>query len=707
MTGESLVVWTTTPWTLPANVAAAVHPEIEYGRTEAGEWVAVQQDTDEHFVEVKRGSDLVGWRYVGPFDDLAPEVDHRVIAWAGVELSEGTGIVHIAPGCGREDFELRSTNDLAVLTPVDEAGRFYPSYGWLGGLSTDEAAEPITEYLRTTGRLAGTETISHSYPHCWRCDTPLIFRVSDDWFISVEGVRQAMLDENQTVEWTPPQYGKRMDDWLRNMGDWNISRRRFYGLPLPFYPCDCGHVNVIGSREELKDRAVGEIADLAELHRPWIDRVQIRCAKCDSPVQRVAEVGDVWLDAGIVPFSTLGWHNDQWREGGYATGAAHGLTTADLPDHTYWEQWFPATWVTEMREQIRLWFYSMFFMSIVLTGRVPFRKVLTFEKLLDADGREMHGSWGNLISADDAFERMGADVMRWMYSRQPPTQNIRFGFGPADEIKRRLLTLWNSVRFLTDYAAIEGFQPVYEDLDGDVAGVELRSLDRWLLARVQQLVAEAETAYDVVPHRRRRSCRRVVRGRPLELVHPPLAQALLLVGRGGVPRAVDRARAARARVLADHAVPRRAPVAAAGHRTARRCSLVGLSGGLSARCARPRGRGAARRDRTDTAGRRARAARPRGGGCEAAPAAEPALRPRGADGRGPPRGDPAGAASQERRLRRRTSGERAAATEPARARPAPGPQASERCAPRWPPATSSSLATAACSSPARNSVPTT
>ncbi len=493
--GESLVVWTTTPWTLPANVAAAVHPEIEYGRTEAGEWVAVQQDTDERFVEIKRGSDLVGWRYVGPFDGLAPEVDHRVIAWAGVELSEGTGIVHIAPGCGREDFELRSTNDLAVLTPVDEAGRFYPSYGWLGGLSTDDAAEPITEYLRTTGRLAGTETIRHSYPHCWRCDTPLIFRVSDDWFISVEGVRQAMLDENQTVEWTPPQYGKRMDDWLRNMGDWNISRRRFYGLPLPFYPCECGHVNVIGSREELQRRAVGEIGDLAELHRPWIDRVQIRCAKCDSPVQRVAEVGDVWLDAGIVPFSTLGWGNDRWREGGYATGAAHGLTTADLPDHTYWEQWFPATWVTEMREQIRLWFYSMFFMSIVLTGRVPFQRVLTFEKLLDADGREMHGSWGNLISADDAFERMGADVMRWMYSRQPPTQNIRFGFGPADEIKRRLLTLWNSVRFFTDYAAIEGFQPVYEDLVGDV-GVELRSLDRWLLARVQQLVADAETAYD-------------------------------------------------------------------------------------------------------------------------------------------------------------------------------------------------------------------
>jgi isoleucyl-tRNA synthetase len=492
---EALVVWTTTPWTLPANVAAAVNPELEYGRLENGDWVAVASQPDATFTRRAPGSDLVGWTYRGPFDDLS-HVEHRVIPWADVALDTGTGIVHIAPGAGPEDFELSKVHDLPVLTPVDEAGRFYADYGWLAGMTTSEAAAPIVDALRERGVLVAAGTIVHAYPHCWRCDTPLIFRVADDWYISVEGVRQTMLDENARIEWTPPQYGKRMDDWLRNMEDWNISRRRFYGLPLPFYPCACGHLNVIGSRAELERRAVAGLDGLQELHRPWIDAVTIRCDACGEEVRRVQEVGDVWLDAGIVPFATLGWESPAFVEAGNATGAAKGLTRADLPSHETWERWFPADWVTEMREQIRLWFYSLFFMSVVLTGRAPYRRVLTYEKLLDADGREMHGSWGNQISADEAFDRMGADVMRWLYCQQPPAQNIRFGFAPADDVKRRLLTLWNSVRFLTDYAAIEGFAPTLGDLDGGVTGIELRPLDRWLQARTQQLIEDAEVAYE-------------------------------------------------------------------------------------------------------------------------------------------------------------------------------------------------------------------
>jgi isoleucyl-tRNA synthetase len=363
-------------------------------------------------------------------------------------------------------------------------------------MSIDEGRAPIIDDLERRGLLAKADTIVHAYPHCWRCDTPLIFRVADDWLIAVDGVRRQLLDENAKVEWTPPQYGKRMDDWLRNMEDWNISRRRYYGLPLPLYPCVCGHLNVIGSRAELEARAVSGLEQLEELHRPWIDNVIIRCEHCDAHLRRIPEVGDVWLDAGIVPFSTLGWQNDTFVPEGYATGAAKGLTKADLPDHAYWEEWFPADWVTEMREQIRLWFYSQLFMSVVLTGRSPFKRVLTYEKLLDAEGREMHGSWGNLISADEAFERMGADVMRWLYSQQPPTQNIRFGYGPADEVKRRLLTLWNSARFFLDYAAIEAFAPRYADLTEGVTGVDLKPLDAWLLARTNQLIADTEQAYE-------------------------------------------------------------------------------------------------------------------------------------------------------------------------------------------------------------------
>jgi isoleucyl-tRNA synthetase len=494
--GESVVVWTTTPWTLPANVAAAVHPDAEYGRRENGEWVAVSLFPDDTFVERLPGRGLVGRRYRGPFDDLEPgsHVEHRVIAWEDVTMDQGTGVVHIAPGCGGEDFELSKVEGLPVLTPVDESGRFYDDYGWLHGLSTTEAADQIVGRLAETGFLVEAGLYTHAYPHCWRCDTPLIFRLSDDWFISVEELRPRLLEENDRVHWVPEYMGKRMDDWLRNMGDWNISRRRYYGLPLPFYPCSCGHLNVIGSKAELAERAVEGMEQLEELRRPWIDRVPIRCESCGEPVERIPEVGDVWLDAGIVPFATLGWENAEWVEEGYATGAARGLTKADLPDHAYWETWFPADWVSEMREQIRLWFYSQFFMSVALVGRSPYRRVLAYEKMLDETGREMHASWGNTIPAEEAFAQMGADVMRWQYCAQPPDRNLLFGYGPAHEIKRKLLTFWNSVRFLVDYGNIEGFAPSWDDLDP--SGLELRPLDRWLVERTKELLAEVTEAYE-------------------------------------------------------------------------------------------------------------------------------------------------------------------------------------------------------------------
>jgi isoleucyl-tRNA synthetase len=491
--GESLVVWTTTPWTLPANVATAVKPDAEYGLRDGGWRLA---ETGGEYDRIARGEELIGLEYAGPFDELAPQQDvvHRIIPWDEVALDEGTGIVHIAPGAGTEDFELSKVFDLPVLVPIDEDGRFYPQYGVYAAMSTGEVEEPVIASLREKGLLVDAGRITHRYPICWRCRTPLVFRVVDDWFIGVDEVREQLREENRTVEWTPPQYGKRMDDWLRNMGDWNISRKRYYGLPLPFYPCECGHLNAIGSRAELEDRAVRGLEQLQELHRPWIDEVPIRCEECAAEVRRIPEVGDAWLDAGIVPLSTLGWESPEYVPGGYATGAAEGLTGADLPDHAYWERWFPADWISEMREQIRLWFYSQFFMSVTLVGRSPYRRVLTYEKLLDETGREMHRSWGNAIYADDAFDRMGADVMRWQFCETAPAQNLRFGYGPAGEIKRRLLTLWNSVSFFVTYANIEGFQPAYDDLVTGPPGGQ--ALDAWVVARTQQLVVEAAGGYD-------------------------------------------------------------------------------------------------------------------------------------------------------------------------------------------------------------------
>jgi len=492
---EALVVWTTTPWTLPANVAAAVKPDAEYGLTEDGRWVAVARFPDETFTRTARGDELVGLEYVGPFDDLAAQdgVRHRVIPWDEVSLDEGTGIVHIAPGAGAEDFDLSKVFDLPVLAPIDEAGRMLPAYGPFAGLTTTEVARPVVDTLRVRGILAGEGTIVHRYPICWRCKTPLVFRVVDDWFISAEEIRQPMLDANDTVAWTPPQYKKRMDDWLRNMGDWNISRKRYFGLPLPFYPCECGRLNVVGSRKELEERAVSGLDELEELHRPWIDAVRIRCEACDAEVERIPEVGDAWLDAGIVDFSTLGWHNPEWREHGYATGASAGLSGADLPDQAYWEKWYPADWVSEMREQIRLWFYSQCFMAVTLTGVSPYRSVLTYEKVFDEKGRAMHKSTGNAIGLDEALERMGADVMRWLYCAQTPSEPLKFGYDLADDVKRRFLTFWNSAKFFVEYANVDGFRPSWSALNLDG---ELAPLDRWLVERTHAFVLDTEAAYD-------------------------------------------------------------------------------------------------------------------------------------------------------------------------------------------------------------------
>jgi isoleucyl-tRNA synthetase len=503
--GDALVVWTTTPWTLPANVAAAVDPGVPYVKLSTADgllWVAEARLSDLPFegevVAKAKGAELVGKRYEGPYDHLAAaeEVEHRVIPWDDVTMEEGTGIVHIAPGCGAEDFELSRVHDLSVLTPVDEAGRFYDSYGWLHGTSTAEAKDQIIGDLGERGRLLEAGEIVHRYPVCWRCHTPLIFRIVDEWFIACDEIRQPMLEANATVKWTPDFYSKRMDDWLRNMGDWNISRKRYFGLPLPLYPCECGRLNVIGSRAELEERATGGLDQLQELHRPWIDEIPIRCDECGEEVRRIPEVGDAWLDAGIVPFSTLGWENPKWKENGYATGSSQGLSGADLPDHAYWETWFPADWVSEMREQIRLWFYSQLFMSVALVGKAPYKEILAYEKLRDETGKEMHKSWGNAIEANEAMDKMGADVMRFMYCDHVPQQNLNFGYGPANEIKRRLLTFWNSASFFVLYANIEGFKPTYRDLAGGPDLEELRPIDRWLLARTQQLVEETTGAFE-------------------------------------------------------------------------------------------------------------------------------------------------------------------------------------------------------------------
>jgi isoleucyl-tRNA synthetase len=501
--GEHLVIWTTTPWTLPANVAAAVNPDAAYARVRTTDGIAyIAKDLlasvpiSGDVLDTVPGRDLVGLAYHGPFDHLPAQegVEHRVIAWDDVSMEDGTGIVHIAPGCGTEDFELSKRDGLPVLIPIDEGGVIVDGFGPFVGLAAPDARGPVIEDLRARGILAHAGEITHRYPTCWRCKTELLWRVVDEWFITSNEIRQPMIEAARTVNWTPPQYGKRMEDWLRNMGDWCISRKRYWGLPLPFYFCPDKHLTVISGMAELYESAISGLEGLEELHRPWIDGVTVACETCGQEATRVKDVGDCWLDAGIVPFSTMGWQNPEEIPGGYARGAGEGLTTADLPSHEAWERWFPAEWVSEMREQIRLWFYSMLFMSVTLDGRSPYRNVLVYERVNAEDGRPMHKSWGNMIEANQAMETMGADIMRWMYAATSPAADVNFGFGPADEVKRKLLTLWNTYKFFVGYARIDGYTPRASVLrDGPAPSTDL---DRWVLAACQRTIETCRTSYE-------------------------------------------------------------------------------------------------------------------------------------------------------------------------------------------------------------------
>jgi isoleucyl-tRNA synthetase len=481
---ESLLVWTTTPWTLTSNVAAAVHPDLTYARAvKEGQsvWLAeplvkrVLGDSwqvEQHL----RGADLLNWPYRGPFDELPATqgVEHRVIPWTEVSQEEGTGIVHIAPGCGEEDFLLGQEYKLKVIAPIDDSGRYVEGFDWLVGKYVGDVARPIADNLREKGLLFRTEQTVHRYPHCWRCGTELVFRLVDEWYIRMDELRHQIMDVTRQIRWLPEFGLERELDWLRNMRDWMISKKRYWGLALPIWFCeDCQHFEVVGSEAELRERAVAglETFEGHSPHRPWIDAVKLACGECGKPISRIPDVGNPWLDAGIVPFSTL-----------------HYRTNLD-----YWRTWFPAEFITEsFPGQYRNWFYSLLVMSTVLENLPPFETVLGFATVRGEDGRPMHKSSGNAIDFNEAAERAGADAMRWIFCVQNPTANLNFGWRVADETKRRLRKLWDSYRFFTLYASAEQWTPASEA--PPVA--ERSELDRWLLSQVNTLVQTVRDALD-------------------------------------------------------------------------------------------------------------------------------------------------------------------------------------------------------------------
>jgi isoleucyl-tRNA synthetase len=485
-TRENLLVWTTTPWTLAANIACAVHPDLMYSKVEQdGEiyyigrnCVGQLQDRGEFKVlgEVP-GKELVGLTYDGPFDELPAAAEakdaHRVVAWQIVSEDEGTGMVHIATGCGKEDFDLGRELGLPVIAPLDEAGVYLEGFGFLTGQFAGDVKDDVFKSLREKGVYYKSKPYTHSYPHCWRCSTALLYRNVNEWYIEMSW-REEIKEVAKQVRWIPAWGLDRELDWLDNMRDWMISKKRYWGLALPIFECECGWFDVVGSKDELKERASEgwEEFEGNSPHRPWIDGVKITCEKCGKPVSRIKDVGNPWLDAGIVAYSTAKYGSD--RE--------------------YWSRWMPADLVTEcFPGQFRNWFYAMLAMSTMMENIPPFKTLLGHALVRDEHGAEMHKSTGNAIWFEDAAEKMGVDVMRWVFCRHNPVNNINFGYVVAKETERKVFnTLWNVYAFLTNYARLDGFDPTAEQ----VPVSERQDIDRWLLSNLQLLIQRAHKGFD-------------------------------------------------------------------------------------------------------------------------------------------------------------------------------------------------------------------
>ncbi len=477
---EFFLVWTTTPWTVPADVAIAVNPNITYVKVKQDSkqfWLAESRLSilkGEYIIkEKKSGKKLVGMKYDMPYKNFEAQKGavHKVVAWDLVGGEDGTGIVHIAPGCGPEDYDLGKKEKLTSPSPLDEQGIFLSGYDWLVGQHVAKANPAVLEDLQKRGFIYKLETIKHRYPHCTRCHTELVFRLVDEWYIAVDEMRQKLIDENRKIKWVPERGQRYEEDWLTNMSDWLISRKRYYGLPLPIWECACGNFEVIGSVAELKKKAISGFSKMKELHRPWVDDVKIKCSKCGKIVSRVPDIGDVWLDAGMVPFFTLDY----------------------LTDKKYFDTWYPADLVIECGPgQYRCWFYSMILHGVFLTGKAPFKSVMTDELIKGEDGREMHKSWGNAIWFDEAAEKVGADVMRWRYCIQDIGKELWFGWKGLEEQRKNLLVLWNIGNYLQVYFG-KNFKPKQPKA--------ITTADKWILSKLESLKVKVSANLEALqPH---------------------------------------------------------------------------------------------------------------------------------------------------------------------------------------------------------------
>ncbi len=484
---EFVVIWTTTPWTLPGDEMVCVHPEYKYARVRVrGEvWVMAEQLVERvmgelgianyQILDVFLGRELEGRKYQHPLLEEVPihnehrgRFDHAIVCGEHVTLEEGTGCVHTAPAHGPEDFEVGKKYGASIFCPVDLSGHFTAEGGRYAGKYVKEADKEILEGLKRKSLLLKAGIIEHEYPLCWRCDTPIVYRVDKQWFLRIAPIRGDILKENRAVRWIPEWAGSsRFEDWLENAEDWCVSRSRMWGSPLNVWVCQrCGSKHVVGTVRELRSMAKS-LPERLELHRPWVDQAILNCPSCGGEMRRVEYVLDCWLDSGV----------------------AHAAAINFLRNRALFNKLYPYDFITEAVDQTRGWFYSLMFTGVAAFGKSPYKSVLCQGHMLDKFGQKMSKSRGNVVWALEAMQKVGTDPLRvYMLWKAQPWDSLAFDYDEVDQIKRWLSILWNVFTFATTYMELDDFKPNKWPLER--LRRSLRAEDRWLLSRTQSLVME-------------------------------------------------------------------------------------------------------------------------------------------------------------------------------------------------------------------------
>jgi isoleucyl-tRNA synthetase len=475
---EYFLVWTTTPWTLAANVALAVHPNEVYLKVKSQDHVYYVEKKlskkvvgdDFEVLEELKGKDLEYMEYEQLMPFVKPDKKAFFVTIADyVTTEDGTGIVHIAPAFGEDDYQVGRKYDLPVLQPVDEEGK-YTDTPWKGKFVMDCDVD-IIKWLHGEGKLFKKEKMEHNYPHCWRCTTPLLYYGKPSWYIEVTKMKEKLIENNNGVKWYPDYVGeKRFGHWLDNLNDWALSRSRYWGTPLNIWKCqECDHMTSIGSRKELVEKAIENIDETIELHRPYVDDVHLRCSGCQGRMNRVPEVIDCWFDSGAMPF------------------AQHHYPFENKEN---FDQLFPADFICEGIDQTRGWFYSLLAISTFVKGIAPYKNVLVNDLILDKEGRKMSKSKGNSVDPFELFDKYGADVLRWYLLHVSPAWTpTRFDIEGLKEVQSKFFsTIENVYSFFTLYANTDGVNP--KDFFIDFS--RRPELDRWILSKYNSLIGEVE-----------------------------------------------------------------------------------------------------------------------------------------------------------------------------------------------------------------------